>query len=62
MQNGYVESFNGRVRDECLNVNWFLNPEDAKRKIERWRNKYEYRETAQQPGVPDAERVFGGVL
>jgi putative transposase len=40
MQNGYVESFNGRVRDECLNVNWFLNPEDAKRKIERWRNEY----------------------
>jgi transposase InsO family protein len=40
MQNGYVESFNGRVRDECLNVNWFLTPEDAKGKIERWRNEY----------------------
>jgi putative transposase len=38
--NGYVESFNGRVRDECLNVNWFLTPEDAKRKIESWRNEY----------------------
>ena len=40
MQNGYVESFNGRVRDECLNVNWFITPEDAKRKIERWRSEY----------------------
>jgi putative transposase len=34
MQNGYVESFNGRLRDECLNANWFHNLGDAKRKIE----------------------------
>lgn len=40
MRNGYVECFNSRVRDECLNVNWFITPEDAKRKIERWRNEY----------------------
>ena len=40
MQNGYVESFNGRFRDECLNTNWFVNLEDARRKIEAWRREY----------------------
>lgn len=40
MQNGYVESFNGRFRDECLNANWFVNIADAKEKIERWRQEY----------------------
>ncbi len=40
MQNGYVESFNGRFRDECLNANWFLNIADAKQKIEGWRIEY----------------------
>ena len=32
--NGYIESFNGRFREECLNANWFLPLEDAKDKIE----------------------------
>jgi len=40
MQNGYVESFNGRLRDECLNASWFLGILDAKEKIERWRIEY----------------------
>ena len=40
MQNGYVESFNGRFRDECLNANWFVNIVDAKQKIEDWRVEY----------------------
>jgi putative transposase len=40
MQNGHIESFNGRLRDECLNANWFLNLADAKRKIETWREEY----------------------
>jgi putative transposase len=40
MQNGHVESFNGRLRDECLNASWFHNLNDAKRKIEQWRNEY----------------------
>ena len=40
MQNGHIESFNGRLRDECLNANWFLNLTDAKRKIEHWRQEY----------------------
>ncbi len=40
MQNGHVESFNGRFRDECLNHNWFTTLGDAKAKIERWRLEY----------------------
>ncbi|PYX64157.1 MAG: hypothetical protein DMG78_30865 [Acidobacteria bacterium] len=37
VQNGHVESFNGRFRDECLNPNLFVNLNDARRKIEAWR-------------------------
>jgi putative transposase len=40
MQNGHVESFNGRLRDECLNANWFINLNDARRKVEQWRGEY----------------------
>jgi putative transposase len=40
MQNAYVESFNGRLRDECLNANWFTSLNDARRKIEEWRQDY----------------------
>ncbi len=36
-QNAYVESFNGRLRDECLNVEWFRNVAEAKVVIEMWR-------------------------
>lgn len=40
MDNGYIESFNGSLRDECLNTNWFLSFEDAKTKINSWREEY----------------------
>jgi putative transposase len=40
MQNGHVESFNGRLRDECLNANWFRNLFDARHKIAVWRDDY----------------------
>jgi putative transposase len=40
VQNSYIESFNGRFRDECLNANWFENLADARRKIETWRLDY----------------------
>jgi putative transposase len=39
-ENGHVESFNGRLRDECLNVNWFVDLADAREKIELWRKDY----------------------
>ena len=40
MENAYIESFNGRLRDECLNVEIFFSIEDACRKLERWRIDY----------------------
>lgn len=40
VENAFVESFNGRFRDECLNENWFLDLHDAKAKIEEWRTDY----------------------
>ena len=38
--NPFIESFNGRLRDECLNVHWFSGLDDARRKIEDWRRDY----------------------
>ena len=35
-----IETFNGSLRDECLNVHWFESLEDAKEKIEGWRKDY----------------------
>src|SRR5271165_1282828 len=43
MENGYVESFNGRFRDECLNENWFSSLADAREKIARWKQDYNER-------------------
>jgi putative transposase len=40
IQNAFAESFNSRFRDECLNEEMFLDLEDAKKKIERWRRLY----------------------
>ena len=42
-QNGGMESFNGKLRDECLNVNWFWNMFDARRKISAWKPEYNCR-------------------
>ena len=38
--NAFIESFNGSVRMECLNENWFLSLDDAKEKVEAWRVDY----------------------
>lgn len=38
--NPHIESFNGSLRDECLNIHWFMSLEDAKQKIEKWRVDY----------------------
>lgn len=40
MQNGYLKSFNGKFRDERLNVQWFHGLDDAQRSIEGWRISY----------------------
>ena len=40
VENAYIESFNGRFRDECLNENWFLTLEHTRGIIEKWRIDY----------------------
>lgn len=39
-QNAYIESFNGRLRDECLNEHWFVSMAHARVQIEAWRREY----------------------
>jgi putative transposase len=40
VQNAHCESFNGRLRDECLNTSWFRNLWEARTKINAWRTEY----------------------
>jgi putative transposase len=40
IENAYAESFNGRLRDECLNENWFISLHHARQVIEAWRVDY----------------------
>jgi putative transposase len=40
VDNAFVESFNGKFGDECLNENWFQDLEDARTKIDAWRHDY----------------------
>ena len=70
VENAFIESFNGRLRDECLNVHQFTSIEDAKAKIEAWRVDYNQRRphsslghltpnefVAQRQAVPTVEAV-----
>ena len=43
MQNGYIESFNGKFRDECLSQHWFISLEEARSVSEEWRIDYNER-------------------
>ena len=40
MQNGHVESFHGRLRDECPKANWFRTLNDVRRTLDIWRQEY----------------------
>jgi putative transposase len=40
VQNAFIESFNGRMRDECLNEHWFVSLREARETIESWRRDY----------------------
>jgi len=42
MQNGHVESFHGRLRDECLNVNWFRTLNDVRTTLAIWQQEYNW--------------------
>ena len=67
MENAYVESFNGKFRDECLNSKWFASLLHAQALIEIWRDEYkqvrthssldgqspqEYEQSFKQRGLP----------
>ena len=67
MQNGHVESFNGKLRDECLNISWFRTLNNARERLAAWKREYncerphsslDYRtpeEFRQQLGYADVE-------
>ena len=54
--NAFIESFNGKFREECLNQHWFLSLEEAQKKIDFWREDYNQRRPHSSLGdVPPAE-------
>ena len=59
--NALIEAFNGRFREECLNESWFLSLEDAREKVEEWRQHYNWERPHGSLGnIPPVE--FVGVL
>lgn len=56
MQNGYIESFNGNFRDECLNEHWFQTLPQTHSEIAIWRQEYnEVRPHSNLRRIPPAE-------
>lgn len=65
-QNGVVESFNGKLRDECLNREWFTSIREAKVVIEQWRQFYNHKRPHsalgyQPPAVAKADQSLTGL-
>jgi putative transposase len=56
VENGFIESFNGRLRDECLNVEWFTSLEEAREKLAAWRHHYNVRTAHSTIGRPHSLR------
>jgi putative transposase len=63
-QNGYMESFNGKFRDECLNLHWFRDLVDARRIIGEWKEEYNtirpHSALGNQPPALYAQNVWSG--
>lgn len=56
MQNNYIESFNGKFRDECLNEQWFLSLPQARQCITQWCQDYnEVRPHSDLGRIPSAQ-------
>jgi len=53
--NAHVESFNGTLRAECLDVHWFASLTEAKQVIEGWRREYNEKSSSQVSGRTNAE-------
>jgi len=50
VENAYIKSFNGKLREECLNKHWFLSLWQAKSLIEAWRVEYNTERPHSSPG------------
>jgi len=57
-QNGYIESFHSRLRDECLNREWLLNLREARVVIEDWRQHYNEERPHSKLGYLSPERFL----
>jgi transposase InsO family protein len=57
VENAFIESFNGSLRDECLNVHQFASLAEAQTIIEAWRLDYNQRRPPQLARAPDPKRV-----
>lgn len=60
--NAFIESFNNRFRQECLNEHWFLSLEDAKEKIEVWRHHYNGQRPHSSLGYQSPLECLSGAL
>jgi putative transposase len=56
--NPFIESFNGSFRDECLNVHWFLSLEDAREKIDCWREEYNHQDIVVTHKIPSPKALL----
>jgi hypothetical protein len=59
-RNGYIESFNSRVRDECLNINSFWSPAHARVLITDWKDDYNHRRRHSPLGYQAPAHYAGG--
>lgn len=59
VENAFVESFNGRLRDECLNEHWFLSLADARQLVEAWRLDYNRARPHSALGYRTPAEVYG---
>ena len=59
IENAFVESFNGRLRDECLNEHWFLSLADARQLVEAWRLDYNRARPHSALGYQTPAAVYG---
>ena len=53
VENAFAESFNGRLCDECLNINWFMSVRHAREIIESWRQDYN---EVRPPQIPHLDK------
>ena len=60
VDNAFIESFNGRLRDECLNAHLFLSIQDARRALEAWRIDYNHQRPHKLRGLTELLRSSPG--